>query len=371
MTTSTEDSQAAADTSTRSTNPPAQSKTKLAGPLLIAALVALLGSLPLLNRSIGPVLPGPLDSPGTLQVLAIMLVIAALAISFDVLMGFTGLMSFGHALYFALGCYATVLFTNSGNVPLWAAGLLAVALAVVVGAAINALALRTSVVGYSMVTLAFAQVFAIGVERGFFGSGGEVGVTIDFDRVPAAFVGLVNTKNSYWLALGLLVLVYAAVWWITHTRLGWVWKSIRENPLRVEVLGFNVYWYRLSAAVVASGLAALCGAVYAVVMGGADPSITTLLYSLGLVLMVVLGGRGVIWGAMLGGLLYTYATVRLTAVSGSSAVEGLPTVLRVPLEQPEFILGVLFVVVIIFFPGGLVSSVRAVKERIGRLRATR
>lgn len=105
-------------------------------------------------------------------------------------------------------------------------------------------------------------------------------------------------------------------------------------------------------------------------MGGANPSIVVLGYSLSLVLMVVLGGRGVLWGAALGGILYTYLNQRLTALSDSTAVTGLPEVVRVPLTQPNFILGVLFILIILFLPGGLASMVR-IRRRAGTGRTGR
>ena len=322
---------------------------------LPAAGVALLAILPFSTLSAGGLLPGPFNSPGTLQTLALIFIAVAAAITYDVLFGYAGLLSFGHALYFAIGCYGTVLFTNSESLGLGVAVLLALALTFVCAVAGNAAALRLSGMGFAMATLALAQLMYIGVERGYFGTGGEFGVTFTRDTLPGVFVGLINTRNAYWLALALVVVVYLVCSYVVRSQIGHVWQAIRENPVRVEFLGYSVYLYRLAAAVFSSTLAGVCGVVYAVVMGGASPNIVVLGYSLSFILMVVLGGRGVLWGAVLGGVLYTFLNLRLTALSSLPAIDELPAFVSAPISEPNFLLGLVFVIVILTMPGGLAS----------------
>lgn len=323
--------------------------------VLLIAFLAVLVALPFIERSVGGLLPGAVNSPGSLQLISLMFIAAAAAVTLDVMFGYTGMVSFGHALYFGFGCYATVVLSNIESLGFGRGVVLAMILTFVVATVGNAAALRLTGIGFSMATLAMAQALAIGVERGFLHSGGEVGVTFEIGVLPSPFVGIVNTRNAYWLALALLVVVYLVCAYMVRTEAGHIWQAIRENPIRSRVLGYDVYRYQLAAGVASSTIAGACGAVYAVVMGGANPSIVMLSYSLSLVLMVVLGGRGVLWGAVLGGFLYTYLNLRLNAISGSSAVTGLPDVIRVPLSQPNFILGVIFVLIILFMPGGLAS----------------
>lgn len=333
--------------------------------LALAALVTLI-LVPFWNVSARSVLPGALNSPGSLQVLSLILIAAATAVTYDVLFGYTGLLSFGHSLYFAVGCYATVLFANRGfGFALGA--VLAVLLAAACAVLANALALRLSGIGFSMATLALAQLMYISVQRGYLGTGGEFGVTFESGSLPAAYVGLVNTRNAYWLALGLLVVVYGICAFAVRTQVGQVWQAVRENALRVQVLGYNVYLYRLGSAVFTSTLAALCGVVYAVALGGANPSIVVLGYSLSFVLMVVLGGRGVLWGAVLGALVYTFLNLRLPDLARSSAITGLPEALRAPVSQPNFLVGLVFVLTIVLLPGGL-ASLFGSRTRPGRSR---
>lgn len=329
------------------------------GLLTLTAALLLLAAAPWIDGSLGGLLPGPINSPGSLQLLALMFVAAATAVTLDLMFGYTGLLSFGHALYFGFGCYSTVILSNIGGLGFTLGVPLAMLLTFVVALIGNAASLRLTGIGFSMATLALAQALYIGVERGFLRSGGEVGVTYELNVLPAPFVGIANTRNAYWLALILLVVVYALVAAAVRTEAGHVWQAIRENPLRTGVLGYNVYASQLASGTIACTLAGVCGAVYSVVMGGANPSIVILGYSLSLVLMVVLGGRGVLWGAVIGGFLYTYLNQRLTALSDSSTVNSLPHFIRAPLSQPNFILGALFVLIILFLPGGLASLIRS------------
>jgi branched-chain amino acid transport system permease protein len=124
------------------------------------------------------------------------------------------------------------------------------------------------------------------------------------------------------------------------------------------VLGVRTYTFKLLAFVTGSTLATLCGVVYVLLVGGATADVTTPEFTLALLVMVVLGGSGVRWGAMLGGFAYTLLDERLGALAGSDTVAALPAVARIPLSQPLFILGVLFVLVVLFLPGGVASLVR-------------
>jgi branched-chain amino acid transport system permease protein len=318
------------------------------------ALLAVLAALPLLDAGTGGVLPGVVSSPGALQVLALMLVFAALAVTYDLLFGFTGLLSFGHGLFFALGVYVTDIVMTAGHLPLLAAAGIAVVAGILVPLVVGAVSLRVQGIAFAMVTLAFAQAASIAVGQNLFGiTGGDLGLGLPYDRLPAGLSGVLNTKHLYWLALLLLVVVYAAAWWLTRSAPGRVWQAIRENEQRVEVLGINPYPFKLLSFVLASLLACLCGIVYLLLVTGAQPQVTSPDFTLTLLVMVVLGGTGRLWGAALGGALYTYLDQRLGDWAQSSAVQGLPAVVRVPFSQPLFVLGLLFVLFILFLPGGL------------------
>jgi branched-chain amino acid transport system permease protein len=319
------------------------------------ALVAALAAVPEVDVGLGKAFPGPLSSPGTLQLLTVCLVLAGAALSYDLLFGFTGLLSFGHALYFAAGVYVSDIAVTKWEWSFWQACLVTAAVGLVLPLVVGGISLRTSGIAFAMVTLAFAQAGAILVQKNPRGwTGGDEGLGYDYRQIPSAFVGVFNTRNLYWLALGYLVAVFLVVAWAVGSSPGHVWQAIRENERRVEVLGLRTRTFKLLSFVLGSFLATAGGVVYMLAVNGASPGVTTPQFTLMLLVMVVLGGTGTLWGPVLGGFLYWYADQRLIALGGSHTVQSLPPVLRTPLSQPLFVLGVLFILVVFFMPGGLV-----------------
>ena len=319
------------------------------------ALLALLAIVPFLGLDIPRVLPGPLDSPGTLQLLALCLVFAGVALSYDILFGFTGLLSFGHALYFALGVYVPAIALTKWEWTLPAALLLLAGVAVLVPLALGAISLRVSGIAFAMVTLAFAQagnIIVLTNPRGL--TGGDEGFSLNFDPLPDFLVGVVNTKNLYWLALAYVAIVFVVARAAIGSSAGHIWRAIRDNERRVEVIGLRPYPYKLISFVLASFLAAWGGFMWLLLIG-VTPEVTTATLTLTLLVMVVLGGAGTRFGALVGGFLYTLLDYRLRNLAGEERIQDLPDVLRIPLSEPLFLLGALFIAVVFFVPGGVAS----------------
>ena len=327
-------------------------------------LVALLALVPTLSLDIPVVFNGPLDSPGTLGLLALCLVFAGVALTYDLLFGFTGLLSFGHALYFALGVYLMAIALTKWELPLWQAFALTAVVGILVPLVLGAISLRVSGIAFAMVTLAFAQAGQVLVQKNPDQlTGGEEGLGLNFEALPDFFVGVLNAKYLYWLALGYAALVFVVVRIAVSSSPGHVLQAIRENERRVEVIGLRPFGFKLIAFVLASFLATLGGVVWLIVLGtGASPQVTTASFTLTLLVMVVIGGAGTRYGALLGGLLYTLLDQRLGALAGSTEVQGLPNVIRTPLSEPLFILGTLFILLVFFVPGGLASIGRRLRQ---------
>lgn len=326
---------------------------KRSGPVLVTVILAV---APFIPFGVPGVFTGAINSPGALQVLAIALVLAGLAISYDILFGYTGLLSFGHALPFALGIYGTNLIMIHWGLGYSLAAVIAIIGIALLSALLGSVTLRTSGVALAMVTLAFAEAFSLLVLtdplRIF---GGEEGLALASERVPDLFRGVVNTRNLYWLALVFALVTFVVARRVTSSRAGRVWEAIRDNEPRVEMLGLKPFPFKLASYVIASGLAAMGGVVYLLLVRGANVGVTTPEFTLAILVMVVLGGPGRLWGAALGGFVYGILTLRLSVVATSAFIDALPPWLSGPLSEPLFALGVLFVLLVMFVPGGLIN----------------
>ncbi|GAA4966376.1 branched-chain amino acid ABC transporter permease [Kineococcus glutinatus] len=332
-----------------------------------AAVVAVLAVLPLVDVAVPVVLPGAVSSPGALQVLAVGLVFAGLAMSYDVLFGYTGLLSFGHALFFGLAVYGTNLLVGEAGLPYAVAAALAVAGTAICAALLGAVALRARGVAFAMVTLAFVEAFAIFLVTDPLGvTGGDEGLALASAGVPDAFRGVLNLRNTYWLALAFAAVTFVLVRAATASTAGRVWQAIRENEDRVELLGIRPLPCKLLAFVVGATLAAAGGCVHLLVVRGANPHLASADFTLALLVMVVLGGAGRLWGAALGGLVYGLLTLRLPALASSGVLDGLPGPVARVLAEPLFVLGALFVLLVLFAPGGAAGAVDRVSAALGR-----
>lgn len=329
-------------------------------PLAVGVvLVVVLAILPLLNLSIPGVLPGATYTPGSLALMSLCMVFAALALSYNLMLGTAGMLSFGHALYFGAGAYGLGIVLDAAQLPL-AAGIFAALIGgIVIAVVTGAVAMRVNGVPFAMVTLAFAQAGSVLVRRNQAITGGEEGLSLNTATVPDWLVGVVNTRNLYWFSLAVVVIVYLVVLWVDRSRLGHLAAAARENDLRVRVLGLQPTRAKLLVFVVAGLCASLAGIAYLLLQSGTQPSAVGADLTITVLVMVVLGGVGFRWGAILGGVLYTILDQRLTVLARAEGIQQLPDVLRVPLSEPLFLLGVLFILVVMFLPGGIAGTVDA------------
>jgi branched-chain amino acid transport system permease protein len=336
------------------------------GILVAVAVFGLLALVPKISVGTHGIFSSELNSPGTLQLLGLMLVFGGVALTYDLLFGFTGLLSFGHALYFAVGVYLTAIATTKWDWSLLQALGFTALVGIVLPLVLGSVSLRVGGIAFAMVTLAFAEAGSILVDKNPHGwTGGEEGVPVAYQKLPEAFVGVLNTKNLYWLALGYLAVVFVLVNWAVDSSPGRVWQAVRENERRVEILGLQPFRFKLTAFVLSEFLATAGGVVYVLLIGGATPQVTTPAFTLSLLLMVVIGGTGTRWGAVLGGMVYTFLDNRLLDWSDSERIQDLPNVLSTPLSEPMFVLGTLFILLVYFLPGGLAGLARLRPRRSG------
>jgi branched-chain amino acid transport system permease protein len=353
---------------------PAGTRRTRTGVTVLAVALVIFGLLPLASFQIPWVLPGSVDvvnSAGTLEVLGLCFVFAGVALGFDLLFGFTGMLSFGQVLYFAVGVYLTDIALSVWHWALLPAVALTMAAGFVLAVALGAISLRVRGIAFAMVTLAFAQAAYYLIEDNPHSlTGGDSGLVMSTGRLPAQLVGVVSTRNLYWLALAFLVVAYAVVWLTTESATGRVWLAIRESEQRVEVLGLRPFRFKLASFVLSSLIATAGGVVYLLVVGTAAPgSVASTTVTVSILIMVVLGGAGTRWGAVVGAMVYVYLQQYLLKVAAEPSFTSLAAPLRVPLSQPDFLLGAIFILFILFAPGGIAGLAGRARAGIaGRFR---
>lgn len=236
--------------------------------------------------------------------LATRIVIYAIAASgLNLILGYGGLVSMGHALFVGLGAYVVGICSNHGLVNGWAQVAIALALAAAVALATGFVSLRTRGVGFIMITLAFGQMFfflAVSLKR----YGGDDGLQIEqrsiFEPLPSLEPGTGGRLVLYYVALAVLLLLMLAIWRCVHGRFGYVLRGFHANERRMLAAGFPRLRYLLSAYVVSALVCALAGVLLANLTAFASPSYLSWQASGDLILIVVLGGMGTVVGPLLG-----------------------------------------------------------------------
>jgi branched-chain amino acid transport system permease protein len=275
------------------------------------------------------------------------LVLALFAASYDLLIGYTGIVSFGHALPFGLGLYGFAIVATNQEVPFFpteaipfgAAILVALALVLVVSLIIGYLALQASGVYFAMITLAFAQIGYLAIFESADITGGDGGILL----FPQDVFGIPLTDGTtfYYVALLVVTGCFLAMRRLTTSPYGQVLKSIRENETRARFLGYDTFRYKLSVFVAAGLFAAVAGVLKGLHSNIATPS--ALHWSTGgdALLMTLIGGMGTLWGPVVGaGVLF----------AGEELLASIT-------EHWLLLLGGIYVLFVIFVPSGLAGLV--------------
>ena len=312
--------------------------------VVVAALLTFLALVPVLSSFTGNLF---------LMTLFTRIVILAIAASsLNLILGYGGMVSFGHAVYLGLGGYAVGILAYEGigsAFVQWPVALLVCALVALI---VGALCLRTRGVYFIMITLAFAQLvyyFGVGLDR----YGADDGLTIYRKSQFPGLLDLSNRAQFYYLCLVLLLATIHVTWRLVNSRFGLVIQGARSNDRRMQAIGFPTYRYRLVAFVIAGTICGLAGALLA--NHTAFVSLATMHWTRSgdLIVMVVLGGMGSSFGPLIG------------AVTLLVLEEALPVLIRIitfpfigqmafrVAEYWQIVLGPLFLLVVLFARGGI------------------
>lgn len=249
-----------------------------------------------------PLAAQALDQGFYISLISRVLIYALAATSLNLVLGFGGMISFGHAAFVGLGAYAVALLAGAGVHSAWLAWPTAVAVAAVMALLIGVISLRTRGVYFIMITLAFAQMlYYLFVSLKTWG--GDDGLPLAARNALGFGIELKNDVSFYYLVLACLALSLLLVGRLVQSRFGRVLQGIRENETRMEAIGYPVFGYKLACFVIAGALAGLSGALLVNQTGLASPGQLYWTQSGMLLVMVVLGGVGGLYGGALGAAL--------------------------------------------------------------------
>jgi branched-chain amino acid transport system permease protein len=300
-----------------------------------------------------------------------------LVASYDLLLGYTGIVSFAHTMFFGIGAYGVGLGLASVEEPTWwaiVAGLaLALLLTLALAMVVGLFALRVRAIFYAMITLAVASSFAVLASQLSDFTGGEDGKTFSVPELLSPGYQLLENEVfgraidgkliTYYIVFFGCLLLFLFLLRLVNSPFGRVLQAIRENEFRAEALGYRTVLYRIWANCLAALVAALAGALMALWLRYVGPK-TMLGFEVmtDILLIVVIGGMGTMYGAVIGAALFIVAQnyLKTLMAQGSEALTGVPF-LAEALHPDRWMLwlGVLFVLSIYFFPAGIVGKLRS------------
>ncbi|WP_160724449.1 branched-chain amino acid ABC transporter permease [Bacillus sp. USDA818B3_A] len=288
-------------------------------------------------------LPFVYDSRNLFILLTQIFVFSIFAMSYDLLLGFTGIVSFGHAMFFGIGAYSIGIFMKKfePTMPYFFIAILStIALTALVSFMVGLLTLRLKSHFYAMLTLSLSGLFLVLAEKWRGMTYGNDGFTF---RVPEVFI---DRTHFYWLCLVLMVVVFLLLKQFTNSPLGRVLQAIRENEQRTESLGYQVLHYKIAASVVSGVLAGIAGILYAISLRYVNTSVFSMDITLDALLMTIIGGVGTLVGAIIGAGVIEFAHDWLTELAKE----------HVFFERWIIFFGIIYILVVMFFPKGIVGT---------------
>ena len=316
-----------------------------------------------------------------MDVLAKVMIFTIAVASFDLILGYTGQLSLGHAMFFGIGAYSLGLVIYHSGSPQWyhiiLAAVVAIVISVVLAVIIAFFSLRVKAIFFAMMTLALAEFAHILAIQWYDLTLAEDGVSF---KLPGIFavgwsggdifgIELNGRLMVYYFILAAMVLLFLGLMRFVRSPVGRVLKSIRENEQRSIALGFRTFRYQAFAIVFGSAVASLAGLLFAMWLRYVNPeSVMATPIMLNILLMVIIGGLGTMYGSMIGAAFLQFAETWLPEIQ-KLAQAVLPQVGIVQRLAERWILyfGILFVLVVFFFPKGVVGTARDIirKHREG------
>ncbi len=296
-------------------------------------------------------IPYSVTSPYVMHLIILSGIYIIFALSYDIVVGYLGMLSLAHPAFYGVGAYTSVLFVMRLNVPFIlafaAAGLLALLVALIVGYP----ALRLSYHSFAIVTLAFTLIMRIVWINWESLTNGPMGIPgVPRPRLDVPFLGNIQIETAtgyYYFILIVVILTCLFIYLMINSRVGRALVSIRENEVLAETLGVNAFKYRMIAFAIGGFFAGIAGSFTAHYIAFVGPEFTDFYYITMLLIMVILGGSGTVHGVILGAIVFTFV----------------PEYLRITPEFREVIYGCILLLTIIFMPGGIGGKINDLVER--------
>jgi branched-chain amino acid transport system permease protein len=282
------------------------------------------------------------------------LLLGSVALSVDILLGYAGLLSLGQAAYFGLAAYIAALMYLHVTQSFWLVMLTVMAAVGVFSFILGAVAIRARGVYFALITFGAAEILSKIAHntRAIGGSDGILGIPVPtIPLLPGVALDLNSNFVFYYAVLAVIVLLYVGTRRILDTPFGSVLRGIRDNADRVPYLGYNPFWYKLMAYLLAAQIAAFGGLIYPLLRGFVGPHLFGFEISTKAVVMSLVGGVGTLLGPLMGSVIITF----MESLVGSYT------------ERHLFVLGVIFIVFVMFLPDGLCGLVQrwSTRRKVG------
>jgi len=308
----------------------------------------------LVGVAVAAVLPLLLPNKFYVRLVNEIMIYGLLAMSLDVLLGYTGLLSFMHNAYLGLGAYATgLLLIHVCPQSLWLAILGGTLITMIIALPVGWVQVRTGGLAFALLTVAFGMMFYTVAWKWYDLTGGDDGLM----GVPQPDITLLGFKLAssgdstaiYYFTLVVVLGLFLLTWRIIHSPLGAVLEAIRENEERAAFVGIDVRRYKLIGWMLACGLAGAAGSIYILYRGYTGPGVMGAFSGAGVLMMVLLGGMRSLWGPFIGAAIFIFMQDYISTMT----------------EDWEFFVGLVVVLLVLFMPGGLAGIPGQLKGKLG------